>query len=57
MGIVDVVVFETEVVEELCSRWLGRLEVPSFVELHMMACLYNAGIEVQIEDILVRDGV
>jgi hypothetical protein len=57
MGIVDILVLETEVVEELCSRWLGRLEVPSFVELCMMACLYNAGIEVQIKDVLVRGGV
>jgi hypothetical protein len=57
MGIVDVVVFETEVVEELCSRWSGRVEVPSFVELRMMACLYDAGIKVQIEDVLVRGGV
>jgi hypothetical protein len=57
MGIVNVLVLETEVVEELCSRWSGRLEVPSFVKLCMMACLYDAEIEVQIEDVLVRGGV
>jgi hypothetical protein len=57
MGIVDVVVLKTEVVEELCSRWSGRLEIPSFVKLCMMACLYDAGIEVEIEDVLVHGSV
>jgi hypothetical protein len=51
------IVLEAEVIQELSCRRACWLEVPSFVELRMVACFYNPRVQVQIDNVLVRCSV
>ncbi len=53
----SVIVLEAEVIKELSCRRACWLEVPSFVELRVVACFYNPQVQVQIDNVLVHCSV
>jgi hypothetical protein len=44
----------SNVIQELCRRWAGALKIPCLVELGMVATLDNTGIEIKVDDVVVR---
>ncbi len=53
----SVIVLEAEVIKELSCRRACWLEVPSFVELCVVACFYNPRVQVQIDNVLIHCSV
>jgi hypothetical protein len=53
----SVIVLEAKVIKELRCRRACWLEVPSFVELCLVACFYNPRVQVQIDNVLVHCSV
>jgi len=45
------------VIQELCRGWAGVLKIPHLIELSMMATLDDAGVEIQVDDVVVRGSV
>jgi hypothetical protein len=45
---------DSNVIQELGHRRAGALKIPHLVELGMVATLDNTGIEIKVDDVVVR---
>ena len=48
---------DANVIQELSRGGAGVLKVPRLIELSMMATLDDAGVEIQVDDVVVRGSV
>ena len=48
---------DSNVIQELSHRWAGALKIPRLVKLGMVATLDNTGIEIKVDDVVVRGSV
>ena len=48
---------DANVIQELRRGGAGALKIPRLVKLSMMAALYNAGVKIKVDDVVVRGRV